>query len=151
MFIAPGSSEQIVVALHIVFFLFAAHCMAWPMKQNLHNWVKAMSEAVIFIVLVSVLVCKPALLEEQQVAMTYLLAIVVAIMCSVMGVMTVIVGYKTAMPFLNEIRGTDSDTYENPLDDIIDKKSEVPDADAFTIMSNNKKNASEREPETSTE
>ena len=61
MFVAPGSSGQIGFALIITLFFFAMHMMKKPYKHVLHDIVKGLSELVIFVVLLSCLMCKPAL------------------------------------------------------------------------------------------
>lgn len=66
MFVAPGGPSQIAIAMSITFFFFALSMRCTPFAHPAHDTVKALSEVSVFIVLLSVLLMKPALVDKQQ-------------------------------------------------------------------------------------
>ena len=66
MFVVPGSSIQIAVAAAVTFGFFAVSMRYTPFEHKAHDIVKALSEITVFMVLLSVMLMKPALAFAQQ-------------------------------------------------------------------------------------
>lgn len=66
MFVVPGGPVQIAIAMFITFVFFALSMRFTPFAHPAHDIVKMLSEVTIFIVLLSVLLMKPALVDSQQ-------------------------------------------------------------------------------------
>ena len=103
MFVAPGSSGQIGFALIITLFFFAMHTMKKPYKHVLHDIVKGLSELVIFVVLLSCLMCKPALNIMQTSDMVTAMAVFTIATAVAIAIMTVFVAQKLIRELLAEI------------------------------------------------
>jgi uncharacterized protein YhhL (DUF1145 family) len=65
MFVAPGGSVQIAIAMFLTFAFFALSMRCTPFAHPAHDIVKALSEIMVFAVLLSVLLMKPALVDKQ--------------------------------------------------------------------------------------
>jgi hypothetical protein len=99
MFVAPGSSTQIAIAVVTSFTFFALSMRCTPFAHPAHDIVKALSEITIFLVLLSVMLMKPSLVSKQLDALSTATVAAVAFM----GLLIVIFTARAAKALIGGI------------------------------------------------
>ena len=89
MFVEPGTPIQIAVAMAVTFGFFAASVRHTPYSHPAHDVGKAVAEICIFLVLLSMILQKPALVEKDSELLGHATVYTVIVLSCAIVVLTV--------------------------------------------------------------
>ena len=130
MFVAPGSSVQVGIALLITFMFFALSLRFAPFKNPEHDVVKMISEVMIFVVLLSVMLMRTQDIGASETAVATLstaTAVVLFLLSITVAFFTVFVGHRLIREIKQSMEDKDkqADEYQstaNPMTEDADAK-----------------------------
>jgi hypothetical protein len=116
MFVAPGGSIQIAIAIVVSFSFFALSMRCTPFAHPAHDMVKALSEITIFLVLLSVMLMKPSLVSKQLEALSNATVVAVLFMSFLIMVFTTRAAKQLIGGILDDMKGLDERSkVKNPM------------------------------------
>ena len=116
MFVAPGGSIQIAIAIVVSFSFFALSMRCTPFAHPAHDMVKALSEITIFLVLLSVMLMKPSLVSKQLEALSNATVAAVLSLSFLIMTLTTRAAKQLIGGILNDMHGLDERSkVQNPL------------------------------------
>ena len=116
MFVAPGGSIQIAIAIVVSFSFFALSMRCTPFAHPAHDIVKALSEITIFLVLLSVMLMKPSLVSKQLEVLSNATVVAVLFMSFLIMFFTTRAAKQLIGGILDDMKGLDERSkVKNPL------------------------------------